>query len=154
LSLKSFTYPYRPPPRFRKEKKLKDIPLYPLLNVKLYPKNGKPICFEGLLDSGADGVFIPKQIAEAMGLQKIERISTSGIFKSARCFKTKVGFILGVTKSNSIDFGMIEAVFPEDETDIPLLIGRNPIFKFFEVTFSEYKEKPRVTLNQKKHLPK
>ena len=152
MALKTFTFPYRPPPGLRKAKEQKDTKLYPLLQIRLYSKDGKPICFEGLLDSGADGVFLPKRIAEVMDLPKKEKISTSGVLKSEECYKTEVGFIIGVTKSKSLDFGMIEAVFPKSESDIPILIGRDPIFKYFEVVFMEYLGKPKVKLIQKKPL--
>ena len=149
----TLTFPYRSPPGLRKAKDLDDIPLYPLLNIKLYTERHKPINFEGLLDSGADGLFLPKQIAEGLGLPKIKRIKTSGILKSAMCYRTNVGFIVGATKTRCIDFGIIDAAFPETESDIPILIGRDPIFKFFEVTFKEYKERPKIMLTQKKALP-
>lgn len=97
-------------------------------------------------------MFLPKQIAAVMGLPKKERISTSGVLKSEECYKTEVGLIVGVTKSKSLDFGTIEAVFPKSESDIPILIGRDPIFRFFEVVFMEYSDKPKVKLIQKKPL--
>ena len=82
----TLTFPYRSSPGLRKAKDIDDIPLYPLLNIKLYTERHKPINFEGLLDSGADGLFLPKQIAEGLGLPKIKRIKTSGILKSAMCY--------------------------------------------------------------------
>jgi hypothetical protein len=150
LSLQTFHYPYRPPPGDRHKKDIKNISLYPLINIKLYTSEAKPLCFEGLLDSGADRVFIPKQLAIALRLPKLGEIGTSGIFKSEICYKTKVGFILGRTNTRCIDFGYIEAVFPEAESDIPLLIGRDPLFKYFEINFREYDKKPKVNLIQKK----
>ena len=149
LSLTTFSYPYRPAPGDRHKKNLKDITLYPLINIKLYTKEMKPLNFEGLLDSGADRIFIPKRIAEGLKLPKLERIGTSGIFKSETCYKTKVGFVLGVTKTRMLDFGYIDAVFPETVSVIPLLVGRDPIFKHFEIIFREYEKKPKIKLNQK-----
>ena len=141
---------YRPAPGDRHLVSLKDVPLYPLINIKLYTEEQRPLNFEGLLDSGADRIFIPKQIARGLKLPKLERIGTSGIFKSEICYKTEVGLIMGVTKSKSIDFGYVEAVFPETESDIPLLIGRNPIFKYFEIVFKEFEKNPKINLIQKK----
>jgi hypothetical protein len=154
LAQLTLTFPYRTPPGLRKEKDQRKIPLYPLLNIKLYSEKCKALSFEGLLDSGADGLFLPKQIAEGLGLQKMEKIKTSGILKSELCYKTKVGFIIGRTKDRRIDFGMIDAAFPENESDIPILIGRDPLFKYFEITFMEYKDTPKVVLSQKKQIIK
>lgn len=149
MSPLKFTYPYKLPPGFRRQSP-PDAPMYPLLQIKLYKEGDRPRFFEGLLDSGADGLFIPKGIAEILELPKIEKIKTSGILKTANCFRTRVGLTIGTTKARSIEFGIIDAVFPEEETDIPILIGRNPLFKCFEVIFQEYKDRPRITIEQKK----
>ncbi len=104
--------------------------------------------YEALLDSGADGIFIPKGLAEALGLQKIEKIETSGVLSKGICYKTRVGIKLGRTKARSVDVGYVDAVFPEKEGDIPILIGRAPIFKIFKITFEEYLDPPSFTLEQ------
>jgi hypothetical protein len=143
-----FTYPYLLPPGLRQQKPLPAGPLYPLLPIQLYNKHEKPRFFEALLDSGADGVFIPKSIAEILGLEKLGRVPTSGVLRSAHCFQTKVGLTIGFSKARSIEFGIVDAIFPEEDADIPILIGRNPVFRHFEVTFQEHLDKPKIHLRQ------
>lgn len=36
-----------------------------------------------------------------------------------------------------MDFGYVKAVYPEEEKDVPVLIGRNPIFEEFQIVFEE-----------------
>jgi len=52
-----------------------------------------------------------------------------------------------------LDFGQVDASVPESGGDIPILIGRNPLFKYFEVIFKEYRDNPVYTIIQKKPLP-
>jgi hypothetical protein len=52
-----------------------------------------------------------------------------------------------------IDFGTVDAVVPAERGDIPILIGRDPLFKLFEVVFMEYKDRPAIKIIQKKPLP-
>ena len=141
-------FPYKPPPSLRSLKGVERPSLYPLVNVQLYPENGRPINMEGLLDSGADSVFIPKGIAEALGLPKLSRITSSGVLSTGICYRTKVGLIIGRTRSNRMDLGPIDAVFPSTESDIPLLLGRRPIFDHFQVTFEQYRDPPSLHLKQ------
>jgi hypothetical protein len=118
------------------------------LPIQLYKENAKPRFFEALLDSGADGIFIPKFIAEILGLEKLGRVPTSGVLRSAHCFQTKVGLTIGFSKARSIEFCIVDAIFPEEDADIPILIGRNPVFKHFEVVFKEYLDTPKIHLRQ------
>ena len=151
--LADITFPYRPPPGIRAEIDEYMGPIYPLLHVKLSRKGEMPVPFEGLVDSGADTFFIPKEIADSLGLQRFDKFNSSGVFQQGVCFRTKVELVLGRAQPGIIHFGEIDAVIPDTEGDIPILIGRNPLFKFFEVVFKEYRDRPAVTLIQKKALP-
>ncbi|MCK4757032.1 MAG: hypothetical protein KAS67_01125 [Thermoplasmata archaeon] len=105
-----------------------------------------------MLDSGADGLFLPLWLAEIFDLPKLEKIETSGVLKSGTCYKTKVGLTVGTSKKHKVDFGFVDAAFPETNNDIPILIGRDPLFKIFEVTFKEYAAKPVIVMEQKVSL--
>ena len=105
---------------------------------------------EGLLDSGADAILLPKQVAEMIGLEPLNECDLSGITKKGKGYRTKIGFMLGVSKARCYDFGIIDTVFPAEESDIPILIGRTPLFDYFEVVFKQYDEKPKVVLILKK----
>lgn len=152
---RTYTYKYKLPPGLRdKEGNLENPPTYPLLNIQLYPpEGGKALSFEGLLDSGADGVFIPKQIADELNLEVKEKETTSGILESKECIQTEVGFRIGRSKARRIDFGIVEATFPQEESDIPILVGRNPLFECFEIRFLEYNDPSKIKLIKKKSIP-
>jgi len=55
-------------------------------------------------------------------------------------YSTKVGLILG-RGGNEVDFGYVDAVYPEKEMDVPILIGRKPVFEEFKIIFEEYNKK-------------
>ncbi|GAH80774.1 unnamed protein product [marine sediment metagenome] len=51
-----------------------------------------------------------------------------------------VGLILG-RGGREVDFGYITAFFPEEEKDVPILIGRHPVFEEYQVIFEEFNQK-------------
>ena len=150
---REFVYPYRAPPGLRKRDDIPEPRMYPLLNIQLYSDPSRPLHLEGLLDSGADTIFLPSSVCKTLDLARGAAVDSSGAFGAGRCYRTRVGFIIGRTNADKIDFGMIDAVTPAEGSDIPVLIGRDPLFKYFEVTFREYiKEKPTISLVQKNPL--
>lgn len=79
-----FTFPYSVRPGARKLPKedKKKLQSYPLLPIRFYHPNNKsnmtPV-FEGLLDSGSDGVHIHKAIADTLGLPQIKKVESEGM---------------------------------------------------------------------------
>lgn len=138
----SFIFKYNLPPELRRKKKPKDIPIkkYPLMPIKLYLSNKKTSIIEGLIDSGSNGLFIPKSIAEFLNLSKGKKIDVSGICGNCKAYETKVGLILG-RGGREVNFGYIKAVFPEEERNIPILIGREPVFDEYQIIFEEHRER-------------
>lgn len=63
------TFPYRLPPGLRETAPKDSSRLYPLLLIQLYKPGERPRSFEGLIDSGADTLFIPKRVADIIGLE-------------------------------------------------------------------------------------
>lgn len=55
-------------------------------------------------------------------------------------YETKVGLIIG-RGGREVDFGLVNATVPEIEQDVPILIGRYPVFEEFQVIFEEFKQK-------------
>jgi predicted aspartyl protease len=146
------TFPYRPQPGVRPEKAEIAGPTYPLVHLQLSRKGEKPAHFEGLIDSGADTFCIPREIADSLGLERFDRFDSSGVFQKGICYRTKVEMVIGRAHPGIVRFGEIDAVVPDAEGDIPILIGRNPLFRFFEVVFKEYRDRPALTLIQKRPL--
>ena len=123
--------------------------LYPLLPLKLSFKENKTPYIEGLLDSGSDGLLIPKNIAIFLELPDLGVAKSSGVGGKFKGHRTQVELKIG-RGGREINFGLVNAIVPDEEQDIPILIGRNPVFDEFQVIFEEFnktihlipKEKP------------
>jgi len=122
----------------------------------LYPRTGRPLevfhpmvpCIiasenktspqiDALLDSGSDGIVIPRMLADYLGLaleesDKPMRIANG---RSIRRLTARAHLMIGRggRRCGPID---IEVSVPE-EGDPPILIGREPVFRLFVITFVE-----------------
>jgi len=140
-----FAFPYNVRPGARKlpkEEKMK-LQSYPLLPVRFYQPNNKKIMtpvFEGLLDTGSDGVHIHREIKEVLGLSQMKKVESEGMGGKYQSYETEIGLIIG-RGGREVDFGVVKAVYPENDLNVPILIGRDPVFKEYQVIFEEYKKK-------------
>ncbi|KKN33190.1 hypothetical protein LCGC14_0806200 [marine sediment metagenome] len=138
----TFTFKYSLPPGLRKKKiqNKENILTYPLIPVRFYSKTVKTTVIEALLDSGSDMVHTNRSIVSFLNLPKGKKIESAGMGGKYMTYKTKVGLILG-RGGREVDFGYVNAVFPEEEKDVPVLIGRIPVFEEFQIIFEEDKKK-------------
>ena len=95
-----FTFPYNVRPGARKlpKEQKKKLQSYHLLPVRFYhPNNKKNITpfFEGLLDSGSDGVHIHRAIADILGLSQMKKIESEGMGGKYWSYETDIGLIIG-----------------------------------------------------------
>ena len=140
-----FTFPYKVRPGARKlsKEEKKKHQSYPLLPIRFYqPSNRNNITpvFEGLLDSGSDGVYIHKAIAEVLKLSQIKKVESEGMGGKYWSYEIEIGLIIG-RGGREVDFGIVKAVYPDKELNLPILIRRNPVFEEYQVIFEEYKKK-------------
>jgi hypothetical protein len=138
---KKLTFQYKLPPSLRgKTPRPKGtFEVYPLIPIQLYYQ-GKNLRFEALLDSGADKLFLPRAIANALELPLGAKRTDSGVTGKFESYGTKVGLIIG-SGSREYDFGIIEACTPVEEQDVPILIGRHPVFDEYQIRFEQYNNK-------------
>lgn len=139
----AFKYSVRPGARKAPKNVKNKLPSYPLLPVRFYnpkDKNIKTPIFEALLDSGSDGIHLHRDIAEALGLTRLKKTVSEGMGGTYDCYETEIGLIIG-RGGRIVDFGVVNAVFPEKDLNVPLLIGRSPVFEEYQVIFEEYKKK-------------
>ena len=138
----TLTFKYSLPPGLRKKKvpEGKKLPTYPLIPVRFYSKTGKTNIIEALLDSGSDMIHINRDISSFLDLPKGKKIDGGGMGGKYVAYNTKVGLKLG-RGGREVDFGYVNAVFPEEDKDVPILIGRFPVFEEFQVMFEEYNKK-------------
>lgn len=92
---------------------------------------------EGLLDSGSDGVVVPRGIADYLELElkPAETPMRVADGKSVKRFISKVYLTIG-RGGRYCDPIEAEVSIPA-EGDPPILIGRDPIFRLFVITFVE-----------------
>lgn len=141
----SFTFKYSVRPGARKvPKNVKNkLPSYPLIPDIFYNPNAKNIktpLFEALLNSGSDGVHLHRDISESLRLTRVNKTESEGMGGKYNSYETEVGLIIG-RGGRTVDFGPVKAVFPENDLNVPFLIGRNPVFEEFQIILEEYKEK-------------
>ncbi len=138
----SLTFKYQVTPGARKlSKEVKStLQKYPLIPVRFYTKTKRTPIIEALVDSGADTVHIHKAIAEDLNLPIGKKIESSGMGGKYMTIESEVGLIIG-RAGREVDFGYVKTVFPEKELNVPVLIGRNPVFEEYQVIFEEYRNR-------------
>jgi hypothetical protein len=112
-----------------------DYHKYPVVPVKFY-FNGKETPFiDALLDSGGDFIVIPMPIAKYLGLhlQSAGSVDTAGGIASL--FKANLNMAIG-SKEQSVTYENLE-IHVSDRNDIPVLLGRCPIFEDYEIIFKK-----------------
>lgn len=110
---------------------------YPVIPVKFYC-NGKDTPFiDALLDSGGDFIVIPMPIAHylSLKLKKAGDVDTAG--GVATLYKAKLNMAMG-EKNNYVEYNNIQ-IHVSGRNDIPVLIGRHPIFEDYEIIFRKQK---------------
>ena len=108
---------------------------YPIVPVKFSFNNRKTPIIEALLDSGGDFIVIPSPIAKFLDLKlkKAGSVDTAG--GKTSLYKAKLDMIMG-EKNNSEKYDDIE-IHVSGRNDIPVLLGRYPIFEDYEITFKK-----------------
>lgn len=137
----SFTFKYSLPPGLRNIDIPQNIALrkYPLIPIRFYTQNKKTRIIEALMDSGLDMIPINKEISEYLNLPQGKRIESTGMGGTYNSYETKVGLILD-RGGRDVDFGYISVIYPEQDKDVPILIGRKPVFEEFQVIFEEFNQ--------------
>jgi len=115
-----------------------DYHKYPVVPVKFYYNETETPFIDALLDSGGDFIVIPMPIARYLKL-KLKRagdVDTAG--GTTSLFKANLSMIIGSTEK-SVTYKNIE-IHVSDRDDIPVLLGRHPIFEDYEIIFKKHKD--------------
>ena len=110
---------------------------YPLIPIKFY-NNGKDTPYiDALLDSGGDFIVIPYAIARylKLKLEKAGSVDTAG--GTTSLFRANVKMSLGAI-GKKIIYENLE-IHVSTRNDIPVLLGRCPIFEDYEILFKKHK---------------
>ena len=110
---------------------------YPVVPVKFYYDGKETPFIDALLDSGGDFIVIPMPIANYLGLKlkKAGDVDTAG--GVASLFKAILNMMMG-GKDNFAEYNDIQ-IHVSTRNDIPVLIGRYPIFEDYEIIFRKKK---------------
>ncbi|MEM0492433.1 MAG: aspartyl protease [Candidatus Thermoplasmatota archaeon] len=110
---------------------------YPLIPIKLYSETRETPYIEALLDSGGDFIVIPLPIAKYLQLKlmKAGTVDTAG--GVTELYKATVTMIIG-DKDKKITYNNLE-IHVSTRNDIPVLLGRYPIFEDHEIIFKKQK---------------
>jgi len=110
---------------------------YPIIPIKFIYKEKETPVIDALLDSGGDFIVIPMPIASYLGLKlkKAGSVDTAG--GATSLFKANLNMILGKKDKKAI-YNNIQ-IHVSARNDIPVLIGRHPVFEDYEITFIKQK---------------
>ena len=109
---------------------------YPIIPVRFRNNERKTPLIEALLDSGGDFIVIPLPIATFLGLQLEQACDVDTAGGTTSLYKAKVDMAIGKEKYHTL--------YPQKEIhvstreDIPVLLGRNPLFEDYEITFKKH----------------
>lgn len=106
---------------------------------------------DGLLDSGSEGISIPKILSEQLAVDPREAEPIGVLGGTARRGVVTVDLIIG-SHGRFTEFKDVEVSVTLDEEVGPVILGRAPIFKHYDITFSDADSK--VTLSPHKHRSK
>jgi hypothetical protein len=108
---------------------------YPVVPVKFFCNDKETPFIDALLDSGGDFIVIPMPIAKYLGLKlrKAGSVDTAG--GTASLFKANLDMVIG-GKELSVTYNNLE-IHVSDRDDIPVLLGRVPIFEDYEIIFKK-----------------
>jgi hypothetical protein len=111
---------------------------YPLIPIKLYSESRETPYIDALLDSGGDFIVIPLPIARYLQLKLVKAGSVDTAGGTTELYKASVTMLIG-DKEQGITYNNLE-IHVSTRSDIPVLLGRYPIFEDHEIVFKKHKK--------------
>jgi hypothetical protein len=112
---------------------------YPLIPIKFYSKERETPLIDALLDSGGDFIVIPYAIAKylKLKLEKAGCVDTAG--GETNLCKSLVTMVIH-DRDRQVKYTNLE-IHVSDRNDLPVLLGRKPIFEDHEIIFKKHQNK-------------
>ena len=112
---------------------------YPLIPIKFLSKERETPIIDALLDSVGDFIVIPKAIATYLGLKLVNAgvVDTAG--GETNLYKSSVTMVIH-NDDKEFTYGDLE-IHVSGRDDIPVLLGRKPIFEDHDIIFKKHKNK-------------
>ncbi len=106
---------------------------YPIVPVKFRYKSRKTPIIEALLDSGGDFIVIPMPIARYLDLELEDAGDVDTAGGKITLFKAYVDMVVG--DKGRCSYYPNKEIHVSTRNDIPVLLGRNPLFEDYEIIF-------------------
>jgi len=112
---------------------------FPLIPIKFCTGERETPIIDALLDSGGDFIVVPYAIAKYLGLNllKAGHVDTAG--GETTLHKSFVNMVIN-DKDKKFTYDNLE-IHVSDRNDIPVLLGRKPIFEDNEIIFKKHENK-------------
>jgi hypothetical protein len=112
---------------------------YPLIPIKFLSKERETPLIDALLDSGGDFIVIPYAIAKylKLKLEKAGCVDTAG-GETTLC-KSVLTMVI-YDEDRKFSYENLE-IHVSDRNDLPVLLGRHPIFEDHEIIFKKHQNK-------------
>ena len=112
---------------------------FPLIPIKFRSTEKETPIIDALLDSGGDFIVVPYAIANYLGLNllKAGHVDTAG--GETTLYKSFVNMVIN-DKDKKFTYENLE-IHVSSRNDIPVLLGRKPIFEDHEIIFKKYENK-------------
>lgn len=109
---------------------------FPLIPIKFFSMGKETPIIDALLDSGGDFIVVPFAIAKYLGLKlkKAGNVDTAGGETTLK--KTYVNMAIN-NEDREFKYDNLE-IHVSNRNDIPVLLGRKPIFEDYEIIFKKY----------------
>lgn len=109
----------------------------PLIPLTLHEKQSFDVF--AMLDSGSDVTILPKEVADALGLELGEDNKVTGISRNPiKAKESNVTIKFG--KGHELYTFKIRVLIPLETENIPIIIGREGFFNQFKITFDEQRK--------------
>jgi hypothetical protein len=123
---------------------------YPVLPCTFERRGRKTSPTEGILDSGSDGLVLPMGVAKVLELElRDEKKPMRVVSHEVPRFSAQVDLTIGRGGRYFI-FRDVVASIPK-EGDTPILIGRDPVFRLYRVTFDDSESTITLEPVRRKH---
>jgi len=123
---------------------------YPVLPCTIGRRGRRTSPTEGILDSGSDGLVLPMGIAKVLELElRDEEKPMRVVSHEVPRFSALIDLTIG-RGGRYFTFRDVKASIPK-EGDTPILIGRDPVFRLYRVTFDDSESAITLEPFRKKH---
>lgn len=109
---------------------------YPLMPCQFKSRRRATRIVDGLLDTGSDGILIPKGMADYLELPLTGRRIVKGVGGEVPGGTAIVDITLG-SQARFTELRSVEVRVPLESYDGPVLLGRKPVFELYDVFFFE-----------------